>query len=31
MAQLVQAVNDPDEPVPEIARPILVMLIEALH
>jgi len=29
--QLVQAVEDPDEPLPEIARPILQMLIETLR
>jgi transposase len=29
--QLVQAVKDPDEPIPEIARPILQMLVETLH
>ncbi|MBA1159171.1 IS110 family transposase [Microvirga mediterraneensis] len=29
--QLVRAVEDPDEPIPEIARPILQMLIETLH
>jgi transposase len=29
--QLVRAVEDPDEPIPEIARPILSMLIGALH
>jgi transposase len=29
--QLVQAVEDPDEPIPELARPILQMLVETLH
>jgi transposase len=29
--QLVRAVEDPHEPVPEIARPMLKMLIETLH
>ena len=29
--QLMQAVEDPDEPLPEIARPILQMLIETLR
>jgi transposase len=29
--QLVQAVKDPDEPIPEIARPILQMLVDTLH
>src|SRR3954470_13632297 len=28
---LVRAVADPDEPIPEIARPVLQMLIEMLH
>jgi transposase len=28
---LVRAVEDPDEPIPETARPILQMLVEALH
>ena len=28
---LVRAVEDPDEPIPELARPILQMLIETLH
>jgi transposase len=28
---LVRAVEDPDEPIPEIARPILQMLVETLH
>jgi transposase len=29
--QLVRAVEDPDEPLPEIARPILQRLVETLH
>jgi transposase len=29
--QLMQAVEDPDEPIPELARPILQMLVETLH
>ena len=29
--QLVRAVEDPDEPIPELARPILQMLIETLQ
>src|SRR5215217_2576657 len=29
--QLVQAVENPDEPLPEIARPILQILIDTLH
>jgi transposase len=29
--QLMQAVEDPDEPIPELARPILQMLIETLR
>ena len=29
--QLVQAVENPDEPLPEIARPVLQILIETLH
>jgi transposase len=31
VSQLVRAVKDPDEPIPEIARPILQMLVETLH
>jgi transposase len=29
--QLMQAVEDPGEPIPELARPILQMLVETLH
>jgi transposase len=29
--QLVRVVEDPDEPIPEIARPVLQMLIKTLH
>ncbi len=29
--QLVRIVEDPDEPIPEIARPVLQMLVETLH
>jgi transposase len=29
--QLMRAVEDPDEPIPELARPILRMLVETLH
>jgi transposase len=31
VSQLVQAVENPDEPLPEIARPILQILIDTLH
>jgi transposase len=31
VSQLVRAVADPEEPIPEIARPVLKMLIETLH
>jgi transposase len=31
VSHLVRAVEDPDEPLPEIARPILQMLVETLH
>ncbi len=31
VAQLVQAVENPDEPLPEIARPVLQILIDTLH
>jgi transposase len=29
--QLLRAVEDPNEPIPEIARPVLQMLVETLH
>ncbi|MFC4173414.1 IS110 family transposase [Microvirga sp. GCM10011540] len=31
VSQLVRAVADPEEPIPEIARPVLQMLVETLH
>ena len=31
VTELVTAVNDPEEPVPEVARPVLRMLIDTLH
>lgn len=31
VSQLVRTVADPEEPIPEIARPVLQMLIETLH
>jgi transposase len=31
VSQLVRIVEDPDEPIPEIARPVLQMLVETLH